>query len=489
MSDGGGDVAQFAAAIGAVPAIGAAARARLGEFRRVLYGCLDGRADALFELCDALLCAPGPVTSLPELSLAAVHRRGHGAMYDALSDGRIEIERLQMALAGLALPRSSQGQLRLAMDVTPWPRPEAECSPQRCHCHRPCYCNGVRKTVPGWPYSVIVALESGRSSFTAPLDALRLRPSDDLTTVSATQIRDTITQLRQAGQLGPADPPVLVVLDAGYDVTRLAHLLADLPVQLLGRLRSDRVFYTTPDHPPGRPGRPARHGEQVKLADPPSHPTPDAECKGSHSRYGTYTLRAFAGLHPQLTRRGAWSTHPGPLPIIEGTIIGVRVERLPGNRAPKPLWLWHSHPDPTQLDLPRTFAAFLRRFDIEHTFRFLKQTLGWTRPRLRTPEQADRWTWLIISAYTQLRLARGLTEDLRRPWEAPLTPDQLTPGRVRRGFPRIHRTTTQPAAAPKPTHPGPGRPKTTPNKHRAPRHPVGKHPKTDNTQPTSNTPG
>lgn len=27
-----------------------------------------------------------------------------------------------------------------------------------------------------------------------------------------------------------------------------------------------------------------------------------------------------------------------------------------------------------------------------------KQTLGWTRPRLRGPEAAGRWTWLIIAA-------------------------------------------------------------------------------------------
>ncbi|TKA00609.1 hypothetical protein FCI23_42590 [Actinacidiphila oryziradicis] len=38
--------------------------------------------------------------------------------------------------------------------------------------------------------------------------------------------------------------------------------------------------------------------------------------------------------------------------------------------------------------------------------------------------------------YAQFRLARTLAQDLRRPWEKPLTPDQLTPGRVRRGYPR-----------------------------------------------------
>src|SRR3954470_11885436 len=35
-----------------------------------------------------------------------------------------------------------------------------------------------------------------------------------------------------------------------------------------------------------------------------------------------------------------------------------------------------------------------------------KLALGWTTPRVRTPEQADRWTWLVLIAYTQLRLGR-----------------------------------------------------------------------------------
>ena len=30
--------------------------------------------------------------------------------------------------------------------------------------------------IPGWPYSVIAALEPGRTSWTAVLDAVRLRP-------------------------------------------------------------------------------------------------------------------------------------------------------------------------------------------------------------------------------------------------------------------------------------------------------------------------
>ena len=105
----------------------------------------------------------------------------------------------------------------------------------------------------------------------------------------------------------------------------------------------------------------------------------------------------------------------------------------------------------------RTWQAFLRRFDIEHTFRFLKQQLGWTRPKLRDPQAADRWTWIIIAAYAQLRLARPLAEDIRLPWQRPCEPGRLTPARVRRGFRNIRQALPVPAGAPKPSKPGPGR--------------------------------
>jgi hypothetical protein len=460
----------------------AACRQRLAEFRWAFYRSLTRWSDALFELADAVLCAPGPVTSLPELSLALVHRRGHGSTYAALADGRMDVGRLRRALADLPLPRGGDGQVRVAVHVTPWPRPDAECSPQRAHAHRPCRCDGVRQTIPGWPYSIVAALQSGRSSFTALLDAVRLVPGQDATEVTAEQIRAVCGRLQAAGQWATGDPPVLVVLDAGYDVVRLAFLLTDLPVRLLGRVRADRVFYAPVDGYAGT-GRPGRHGAAMKLDDPTTWPTPAQTVTSAHDRYGNATVSAWGRYHPRLHRRAGWATHTGALPIVEGALILVRVDRLPGDRAPKPLWLWHSHPEVADLDVLRLFHAFLRRFDLEHTFRFLKQTLGWTRPRLRHPDQADRWTWLILAAYTQLRLARHLAADLRRHWEKPLDPGQLTPGRVRRGFPRLQRTTARPASAPKLSRPGPGRPKDIPNSSPAPRYPVGKQSTVDTPNP------
>jgi hypothetical protein len=184
-------------------------------------------------------------------------------------------------------------------------------------------------------------------------------------------------------------------------------------------------------------------------------------------------------VHPRLTRRAAWIDHDGDLPVLPGTLIHLQVERLPGDRDPKPVWLWSSRTGAAPDDVDQLWQAFLRRFDLEHTFRMIKQTLGWTTPRLRDPAAADRWTWLVITAHTQLRLARHLTDDLRRPWEPPAKPGRLTPARVRRGFRNLHPKTTHPAGAPKPSAPGPGRPRGSKNDRRAPHPEVGKTTKRD----------
>jgi hypothetical protein len=134
----------------------------------------------------------------------------------------------------------------------------------------------------------------------------------------------------------------------------------------------------------------------------------------------------------------------------------------------------------------RAWQAFLRRFDIEHTFRFFKQVLGWTRPKLRDPDAADRWTWLIIACYAQLYLARHLADDIRLPWQRPCPPGRLTPARVRRGFRSIRQMLPGLARAPKPGKPGPGRPPGSKNRRPATRHDVGKAVKRD--QPKKKSP-
>jgi hypothetical protein len=330
--------------------------------------------------------------------------------------------------------------------------------------------------IPGWPYSVVAALEPGRTSWTAPLDAVRLGPGDDETEVTAAQVRNVAERLIAAGHWHEHDPDILAVFDAGYDITRLAWLLADLPVQVLGRLRSNRVLFLPAPPRTGGRGRPARHGGEFRLADPASWPRPAVTTSTQTTRYGTAVARSWDRLHSRLTHRAAWQDHDGgELPVIEGTLIRLQVDRLPGDRDPKPVWLWSAATSAAPAEVDRCWQAFLRRFDLEHTFRLFKQVLGWTTPKIRDPAAADRWTWLIIACHAQLRLARPLASDLRRPWERPCAPGRLTPARVRRGFRNIRAKTTCPAGAPKPGKPGPGRPPGSKNRRPAARHDVGKH--------------
>ena len=210
----------------------------LAWFRREFYASLTARADALFELTDAVLCADGPVTSLVELTLVAEHRRGHGAMYDALNAGRVETARLRRALASLPLPDRGWAD-RAGGGCQPVAAPGRR-RPARsgCSATSTAAAKGNAQMIPGWPYSFVAALETGRSSWTAVLDAVRLGPADDATAVTAAQLRDVVDRLITAGQWQPGDPDIVIVADTGYDVTRLAYVLADLPVELVGRLRS-----------------------------------------------------------------------------------------------------------------------------------------------------------------------------------------------------------------------------------------------------------
>jgi hypothetical protein len=249
------------------------ARAMLAGFRGQLYRCLGKRRDALFELADAVLCKQDRVHMAAELSLEPECRRGHGAVYDALNCGQVQIGRLRRALAGLPLPAWPDGRIRLAVDVSNWLRPDAATSPDRLFCH--CYARGKgnAQLIPGWPYSLVAALEPGRTSWTLPLDVIRLGPADDATEVTAAQVRAVIGRLAEAGHWHDGDPDILVVFDSGYDLTRLAWLLADLPAEIMGRLRSDRVMYfpapPRPARPAGTGGRPPRHGASSSPARKP----------------------------------------------------------------------------------------------------------------------------------------------------------------------------------------------------------------------------
>jgi hypothetical protein len=197
------------------------------------------------------------------------------------------------------------------------------------------------------------------------------------------------------------------------------------------------------------------------LRDPGTWPEPSTQYTCEDAGYGTVRVRAFSKMHPKVCAHEGRASR-GALPIVVGTLVMVEVERLPGGerrRKLRVLWLWWHGPEREAPNLKLIWRAYVRRFDLEHTFRFLKQALGWSTPRVRHPEQADRWTWLVLATFTQLRLARAHVADLRLPWERQYDAGRLTPVRVHRVVSSLLAELGTPAKPPKPCGRSPGRPK------------------------------
>ena len=433
----------------------------LRAFRTGLHACFERRADALFELGDALLAAD-PASSLPHLSLQAAHRRSWGSVYAGLAAGHLDIAAFRTLLARHATP---EDQPVYAIDLSVWPRCDAEASPDRGFYYHPSRHSAGQPIVAGWAYQWLAQLNFSRDSWTAPLDVRRVHPRENANAMAVAQIAGLVSR-------SPVDEATpLFVFDAGYDSVQLTQGLAKLPVAVLVRLRADRCFYDDP--PPAAPapkgGRPRKHGAKFACKNPATWPVPTAEHSTEDEQYGTVRVRAWAGLHPKQ------QNHPGrgtrkTRPIVRGTVVLVEVSRLPARPYPaQVLWLWWAGAGVPDLD--RLWRAYVRRFDLEHTLRFCKQCLGWTAPRVRHPAQADRWTWLVVAAYTQLRLARPWVADRRLPWERPLDRGQLTPSRVRRALSALLPLVGTPARAPKPCGRSPGRPRGS-RSGRAPRYPA-----------------
>ncbi len=448
----------------------------LTRFRDARYPCFGMRRDALFDVLDALVTAP-QVESLVGLSLAPGFLRGWASTCDALSDGSLEVPAIQRLLAAQPIIRPPDAAREIwALDGSSWPRPTAPTSPQRTVCRVLTSGSAAQSLVDGWEYQWLVAVPEQAGSWVLPLAVDRRSPTaGTATTLAITQLRavqaaravarvEAGTAADPAAAADPAPRPILL-LDSSYAVGQL--VAADLGVDILARLAGNRVF-RRPAPPWQGIGRLPKHGPPVKLADPTTHGEPDATTVLPDPLYGAVTIDRWDQLHDERA------------PARDRTLLRIQLAhyapRAHRQGAPQPLWLvW------TGNELPPSDAVFrawyLRRFAIEHAFRFLKQSLDWTTPRLRHPQAADRWSWVLALALWQLWLAREVVVPVTRPWErarpAPQHPPRPTPGQVRRACASLFAALGTPARPPRKRGNAPGRqPGQAPG--RAPRYPVVK---------------
>lgn len=139
---------------------------------------------------------------------------------------------------------------------------------------------------------------------------------------------------------------------------------------------------------------------------------------------------------------------------LDVTVIRV-VRPHATNKERDPRVSWFAWMGDLEADLCEIGLGYARRFGQEHGYRLDKQALLWETPRLRTPEQFERWSHIVAIAHNHLVLARNLVEVELRPWENKQR--QPTPQQVRRGMHKLLARLGTPARPPHPRGKSKGR--------------------------------
>jgi hypothetical protein len=321
----------------------------------------------------------------------------------------------------------------LGLDTSPIHRPEAPTVADRTLVYCPNLPAGTTPVRPGWQFATVAVLPTPTSSWTYVLDNQRVPSAESATTVGAQQLADLVPLL-------PARP--ILVGDGHYGSAAWVAATAGVPCDQLLRANRARVLYRPAPARTGKRGAPKKDGLRFKGSDPTTHGTPAARWAGTDAAGHPVTVTAWTNLHLKSCR--------------EVAITALRITRAGAAgtaRDPREAWFWWlGGPLPPLEALPGLYA---RRFGLEHGYRFDKQALLWEAPRLRTPEQFQRWTDLVALAHNQLVLARPWAVADLRPWDAVTRP--VTPSQVRRAMPRILAQVGTPARPPRPRGKSPGR--------------------------------
>jgi hypothetical protein len=317
-----------------------------------------------------------------------------------------------------------QGRIILAGDHTAWSRPDAVTLKERTYEH---YTQGGfagRPITAGYGYSTIAWVPETEGSWALPLRHERITSWEN-------PIDKAVWQLQQVCPHLPSRP--LTLWDAEYGCAPFVIKTAEINADKLMRLRSNLCLWGEPPEYSGR-GKPRVHGEKFKLNDSTTWGEPVQSIEQEDTQIGRIRIWVWHHLH----FRGA-PHYPMSVVLVE------RLNPSGSPRVSKPMWLAYvGHEMPP---LSEIWKLYLRRFAVDHWYRFIKQRLHWTLPKLATPQQCDRWSDLMPLMTWELWLARDIVCDNPLPWQKPIV--KLTPGRVAQAMAGILARISTPASPPK----------------------------------------
>jgi len=405
---------------------------RLRQFRHDLYDCLLRAKDVLFNTVDALM-TESQAKSFPEVSQSLWFERKWSSLYEAFEDGRIDEKRLREIFVSY-VPQPDAGKwLWIGIDASSIARPEALTSPDRTaqYVHNLPEC--TKPITFGWQFSTVVVLPETPSSWTYILDQERVASQTTAIQTACIQIKRLVPSLPKTA---------IIVLDRGYDANWLWCQCSNLGLGVLCRLKSNRCLYRLAPAPTGKKGGPRKDGAKLQPKDATTHQDPDGTWSGTDEKGRPIEITWWKHLHMKQAR------------YLDMTAIRV-VRPHATNKERDPRVSWFAWMGEQQADIVQIGLGYARRFSQEHGYRFDKQALLWETPRLRTPEQFERWSHIVAMAHNHLVLARDLVEAELRPWESKQR--QPTPQQVRRGMHKFLAHLGTPARPPQPRGKSTGR--------------------------------
>jgi hypothetical protein len=384
------------------------------------------------------LTSESQAQSFPELSLSVFFPRSWSSLYKSFKRGKINREKLQDTFIKYIPPIYLEKRLILGIDASQIERPFSETSPDRTALP----VHNIPHTAPkkstavtfGWKYSAVTVLPEKTSSWTYTLDQQRIPSGKTDIQVAFEQIKEIVPKL-------PKRP--LILLDRGYVSVWLWCQFTRVAADLLGRLKSNQCFYQPAPEHTGKKGAPRKDGAKLKLDDPSTQSSPDEVYDMIDEKGNPVSVRCWKHMHVKKAR------------YLDLTIIQViRPHASNKERDPRISWFVYSGQDP-QDAIAQIALLYCLRFGQEHSYRFDKQSLLWTEPRLQTPEQFDLWSHMVPITHNQIVIARDFIEGELRPWENKhRTP---SPQHVRRGLTKILPLLGSPAHPPQPRGKSKGR--------------------------------
>ena len=384
---------------------------RLRDFRQQYQDCFLKRRTALIGLIDAVKQS-SHLNSFVELSLAPAFRHRWQSVYAAIGDSQIDSGKLNQLCLEQVPPRE---WLYFAVDVMNVRRPSSETLKERMVCHgakREAFGNGV---IIGLPYSLLAFCDAARGSWTPTVNTKRVSQTETAVEVAVGQIAWLIENLKEPKKAS-------IGLDGGYGNIGFFQLMQGKKTLAVARLRNDRVMFQRPREPDGKRGRDRKYGDKFKFNEEETLPKAEDILEFEDEQYGQVRIEKWSNLRFRVANE-----------VVEIEVLRSQIH-LERKKPPAARWYGVHNETGEATSLARCYQTAKHRWTIEPANRFKKERLYADKPQVRKASSSDRWLQISQLLEWELYLYRELAKEEKMPWQAELSKQEQTPGRVRRSL-------------------------------------------------------